>query len=293
LKRANHGLPTAEENGTHFEEAVGAADLKALRAMDGQALTVAAEKSWRQAGTMDGWALPRQVVDTFDRKEEALVPVLVGFNTGEIQTLMRFLPPFPTSSETYTSEIHKRYGDLAPEFLRLYPGANPKESMMAALRDAIFGWSAVRIVRDLATAGVPSYLYLFDHDYPAASARQLRAFHASELPYVFGQVGMGALLPGNWPAPDGPAETALSDAMLAYWISFARAGIPTAPKQPDWPRYAPDGRYMHFVASPEVATQLMPGMFDLSEEVMQRERRAGNLPWVGNVGAAAPVLPQG
>jgi hypothetical protein len=31
-------------------------------------------------------------------------------------------------------------------------------------------------------------------------------------------------------------------------------------------------------------------MFALYEEVMQRERRAGNQPWIGAVGVAAPTL---
>jgi para-nitrobenzyl esterase len=47
---------------------------------------------------------------------------------------------------------------------------------------------------------------------------------------------------------------------------------------------------MHFAEKPEVATDLMPGMFALHEEVMQRERRAGDQPWVGNVGVMAPAL---
>jgi len=72
----------------------------------------------------------------------------------------------PESSEVYEAEIHKRYGDLATEFLRLYPSSDIKGSMMAAIRDAIFGWSAERIVRDEAKAGMPSYFYFFDHGYP-------------------------------------------------------------------------------------------------------------------------------
>ena len=290
LKQANHGLPSAEQIGTAFEKSVGAADLAALRAMEGNTLTLAGARS---GGTVDGWVLPRQVVDIFDRQEEALVPVLMGFNQGEIQTLMRYLPPLPDSGAAYTAEIDKRYGDLAPQFLRLYPATDVKESMMAALRDALCAWSAERIVRDIAAAGLPSYLFLFDHDYPAARARQLHAFHASELPFVFGYVGKGAPLPGNWPVPESARDKSLSDAMLSYWTSFARSGVPTAPHSPGWPRFEPHQAYMHFAATPAAATNLMPGMFDLHEEVMQRERRAGNLPWSGNVGVAAPTLPGG
>jgi para-nitrobenzyl esterase len=291
LKAAKHGLPSAEQIGAFTEKAVGAADLKALRAMDAKALTLAAAKGgFRPGGTIDGSVLPGQLVDIFDSKEEAHVPVLAGFNAGEIQTLMRFLPALPASSEAYESEIRKRYGDLAPEFLRLYPASDVKASMMAAVRDAIFGWGAMRLVRDEAAAEEPSYLYFFDHDYPAAHARLLHAFHASELPYVFGHVG-GAPLIENWPQPVGPKEKALSDAMIGYWSSFARTGVPKAKGQPDWPTYEPGKATMHFADKPEVSTDLMPGMFSLNEEVMQRRRSAGDQSWMGNVGVAAPVIP--
>jgi para-nitrobenzyl esterase len=290
LKQRNHGLPSAEENGTAFEKALGAADLKALRAID--AKTVTEHSGFRGGPTVDGWAVPRQIVDTFDRKEAARVPVLMGFNRNEIYpVLMAFFPQnLPDSSAVYEAEIHKRYGDLAPEFLRLYPSIDIKGSTLAASRDAIFGWSAERIVRDEAEAGMPSYFYFFDHGYPAAEARGFHAFHGSELSYVFGHVGKDAVLPPNWPLPEGPQENALSDAMMAYWTSFARTGVPNAKGQPDWPAFAPNKSYIYFTEKPEVATDLMPGMFALHEEVMQRERRAGDQPWVGNVGVAAPTL---
>lgn len=292
LKNENHGLPSAEQMGAAFAKTVGAADLKALRAMDGQALTVAgANGGLRPVGTVDGWALPMQVVDAFDRKEAAAVPVLMGFNRHEIETLMRALPPLPPSSEIYESEIRKRYGDLAGEFLRLYPPGDVKASMMAAVRDTIFGWSAERIVRDIAAAGLPSYLYLFEHEYPEAVAKDLHAFHAAELAYVFGHVGKDAPLPENWPVPGGLKEKALSDAMMAYWTSFARSGVPTAAGYADWPMYGASKNFMRFGDAPEASTNVMPGMFELHEEAMRRERRAGNLPWNGNVGVAAPVLP--
>ena len=81
--------------------------------------------------------------------------------------------------------------------------------------------------------------------------------------------------------------------MIAYWTSFARTGVPKAEGQPDWPTFAPNKSYMDFAETPEVETDLMPGMFALYEEVMQRERRAGDQPWLGTVGVAAPTLSPG
>ena len=292
LKRADHGLPSAEETGTRIEKELHAADLEALRAMDATALDLAALRAgFAPTGTIDGWSLPRQLVDTYDRQEEAHVPVLMGFNAGEIQTLPGFLPPLPSSGVVYENEIRRRYRDLAPEFLRLYPPGDVRASMMAAGRDAIFGWGAERIVRDEAALGKPAYLYFFDNDYPAARALGLHAFHASEIPFVFGRIGPGAPMLRYWPRAQGAGEEALSNAMIAYWTSFARSGVPKAPHQPDWPTFAPHESYMHFAQRPEVATDLMPGMYQLNEEVMQRRRRAGNQQWRDDVGVAAPVLP--
>ena len=294
LKRADHGLPSAEQLGTALQRALGADDLKALRAMGAAALTGAALKAgFHPQGVIDGWALPHQIVDVFDRKEEARVPVMAGFNSGEMQTLRMLLPrtPIPASREAYESDIRNRYGDLAPTFLRLYPGDDIPANMLAVVRDAALGWAAERIVRKEADAGMPSYLYLFDHDYAAARAQGLRAFHASELPFVFGQIGPDAALPPNWPRPEGPDDAALSAAMMDYWISFARTGVPRAPGQPAWQSFSPDKSYMKFGQKPVASTDLYPGMYELNEKVVSCRRRAGDMPWFANFGLASPKCP--
>ncbi|MBN9591992.1 MAG: carboxylesterase family protein, partial [Alphaproteobacteria bacterium] len=251
--------------------------------------TAALKAGFRAQGTIDGYALPHQIVEIFDRGEQAHVPLIAGFNTGEIETLRMLLPKPPASRAAYEQEIRKRYGDLAPAFLKLYPGDDIAASMRATVRDGIFGWAAERMVRKQAAARVPAYLYLFDHDYRAAREKGLRAFHASELPFVFGQVGSQAKLPPNWPRPDGADDTKLSDAMMNYWTSFARNGVPTAPGQPSWPRFAPGKRTMLFGNQPTESHDLYPGMYRLHKEWVSRRRHAGNQQWFFNVGLAAPV----
>ncbi|MGJ3628454.1 carboxylesterase family protein [Sphingomonas sp. MMS24-JH45] len=96
LKAARHGMPSAEDTGARIAREVGAGDLKGLRAMEPQALMrAAAAKGFVPWGTVDGKLLPRQLVDTWDRGEQAKVPLLAGFNAGEIRSLRMLLPPGP------------------------------------------------------------------------------------------------------------------------------------------------------------------------------------------------------
>jgi para-nitrobenzyl esterase len=290
LKTSVNGLPSAEAAGLYFATKAKAPEVAALRAMDGRALTDAGVATgYFPFPNIDGKLLTRQLVETFDRGEQAPVPILAGFNQGEIRSLRGLLAPTPKSAAEYEAAIREKYRDLADTFLKLYPSANLDESMLAITRDAMYAWTAERLVRKQTALGQAGYLYLFDHGYPAADDAGLHAFHASEVPYVF---GTPALMPPNWPkAPATPAEAALSEEMVGYWSSFAKTGRPEAAHAPSWPRFGAADEYIAFEAAPRPASHLMPGMYALHEEVICRRRAAGNQPWNINVGVASPPLP--
>jgi para-nitrobenzyl esterase len=164
-----------------------------------------------------------------------------------------------------------------------------EESILATTRDAMYGWTAERLVAKQTALGQPAFLYLFDHGYSAADAAGLHAFHAAELPYVFGTADRTTAL---WPkVPATPVEAALSAAMIDYWTSFARTGQPRAEKQPEWSAYGVKRAHIVFAESPQPGVHLFPGMFELHEQVMCRRRASGSLPWNWNVGLVAPPLP--
>jgi para-nitrobenzyl esterase len=290
LRSSPFGDVASEAAGVRLAGRLGAADLAALRAMDAVAITTgAASSGWLPFGTIDGRVLPRQLVDAFDRGEQAKVPILAGFNAGEIRSLRALLPPAPADAATYERQIRERYGDLAETFLARYPSSRIDDSMLATTRDALYGWTAERLVARQTAAGAPSFLYYFDHGYPAAEAMGLHAFHASELPFVF---GTASGTPSRWPPiPSTPVETRLSDAMVAYWAAFARAGVPSAPGQPPWTPYGSERAYMAFEDAPQPATRLLAGMYELVEQVVCRRRASGKMPWHWNVGLASPPLP--
>lgn len=290
LKKSVFGAPSWEAVGQMIAGGLQATDIGALRGLDAQALTDrAAGLGFAPFGTVDGVVLPQQMVTAFEAGKQAPVPLLAGFNQGEIRSLMMLAPKAPATAVDYEAAIRERYGDLAEDFLRLYPAVEYKESILATTRDALYGWTAERLVRKQTALGQPAYLYMFDHGYLAMETAGLHAFHASELPYMFGTIDRTT---PRWPAiPQTASERAFSDAMLDYWTSFARDGKPVATAGPAWPAFGTRETYLHLAETPLVKTRLMPGMYTLNEAVMCRRKAGGKLGWNWNVGIAAPKLP--
>ena len=290
LKEARFGVPSAEAIGAYIADKIGADNIEALREMDAATLIRKTQQAGYVAwGTVDGVVIPDELVNVFDRGEQAPVPMIAGFNSGEIRSLRFLLPKKPLTEKAYENLIREGYGDLAEAFLQQYPAENISESMLATTRDAMYGWTAERLALKQSELGAAGYLYIFNHGYKAANEAGLHAFHASEIPYVFGTIDN---LTPSWPEiPDTATERRLSDAMLGYWSSFARDGAPSAKGEPSWRPYSDDEAYMYFEDAPEgSATDLLPGMYELHEEVMCR-RRAANIGWTWNVGVASPPLP--
>jgi para-nitrobenzyl esterase len=290
LKQSKFGESAAEENGAALAAKLHAPNIAALRAMDAATLTLqAAINKFSPFGTIDGIILPRQLVDVFDRGEQAQVPLLAGFNSGEIRSLLVLAPSVPSSASEYEQTIRARYGDLADAYLRLYPSADMPESILAATRDDIYGWTAQHLAAKQAALGLPSFLYFFDHGYPAEDEASLHGFHGSELPFVFGTADR---TPAHWPKiPDTSVETALSDAMVGYWSSFVQAARPVAAGAAKWSPYGSTASYMTFTDAPHAADHLLPEAYALHEQVVCRRRAAGNIPWNWNNGLVSPPLP--
>lgn len=278
----------AEEQGERLLHALGVTDIQSLRSVDAITLSqAAAEAGYRPLGNIDGYWLPRQLLDVFERGEQLPVPLLAGFNSGEVRSLRFLLPDPPVDAASYQAAIERGYGDLAPRFLRFYPAEDGEEARLAALRDALYGWTVERLGRAQEALAQNVWLYFFDHGYPAADDQGLHGFHAAEIPYVF---GTAAHTTPRWPRiPDTEAEHRLARALGDYWASFVASGRPVAERQPDWPAYGehPDGCWLHVTATPRLATRLLPGRLELHDQLV-RHRRAHDIPWNWNVGIAAP-----
>jgi len=228
-------LSEAEQAGLKTGEAMGAPTLADLRAKPAADVL----KGGRGGGPIiDGYFLPEDVGKVFAAGKQNDVPVLLGSNKDEGTFFLQ-----PTTAEKYKDQIHKRYGDQAEAFLKIYPGNTDEEasaSQLAAFRDEL-GW----VMRNWAalqtkTGKSKAYLYYFTHEPPEMSSTSPRggrgsgATHGSEAAYVFEN-----LLP---PRPWTDADRQLSDTISSYWVNFAATGDPNGKGLPKWTAWKPDQR---------------------------------------------------
>ena len=290
LHDETYGLPSAEAAGVALANKAGGISTAAeLRAADLVKLLMAGlGTGWQPEPVIDGVLLKRQLAEVFARGEQAKVPVLAGFNEGEIRSLPFLMPKAPDTQVEYVADVRRRFGASASDFLAVYPGVDPQADVMASIRDGLYGFAAQYLAQQQAAVGQPAYLYFFRHSTPEERTRKLAAFHASELPYVFGQVGPSAVLGPNWPRPPLSAtESQLSQAMMGYWASFVRDGVPKASGEPPWPRFTAQHRgYLDIDERPSAGEGLEPAAFAWAEALVT-SRRQQERGWRLDIGFSA------
>ena len=142
-------LADAEADGEKFMRQQGAATLSQLRAVSWQKLS-RTEPGLRFVPIVDGYFLPAAVAAVFAQGKQNDVVSLTGINAGELQGLAG-PQGAPSTVEAYQQQATKRFGDLAREFLKLYPAATEgevKSAMQESARDgnvaALYLWAQVR-----------------------------------------------------------------------------------------------------------------------------------------------------
>jgi para-nitrobenzyl esterase len=226
-------LAETEKSGERLAAALGAAQdvLKTLRAKTAEELLKASDEPTVRP-MVDGWVLPQDVATIFSQGKQNDVPLIVGFNSDEGTTLAP--QGAQVTSASFTSGA-QRYGNLSEQFLKAYPATSDSEavsSFYSAYRDQIFGWEMRTWARlSTKTGKHPVYLYYFTHRPPGPQSQRLRAFHASEIAYVFGTF--------FWPFPWEDADRKLSETMSTYWVNFAKTGNPNSEGLAKWPAYNP------------------------------------------------------
>jgi para-nitrobenzyl esterase len=214
---------TMAEAEAQGKTAAGAHSIAELRAM----ATADVSQNLRgvSAGMIvDGWIIPEDESITFAKGKQNVVDILVGSNRDE----GTFFGGGNVTAEQAKPRAEKTFGDLAPDFLKLYPASTDAEAAASGLarsRDEV-GWH-MRTWAELETKkGRKAYVYYFTHVPPNSGARG--ASHTAEISYMYGNP-RGAV----WTDEDKK----LSDVMTSYWANFIATGDPNGKGLPKWDAY--------------------------------------------------------
>jgi para-nitrobenzyl esterase len=228
---APDGKRPAEEDGVALMKAIGidTGDPAALRAVPATEIEAKATYDMATFGfILDGKLLTEDLWATYRAGAEAPVPLIVGSNSLETPAARTPDSPFAHQLDPFVHPEDRATLETA------YGGREALELNLSS--DVVFGGQGRSLALLHAGHGHPTYIYRFSA-VPASIADRFRgAVHASELPYVFDNLEAVPAL--KFEARD----QSLSDAMIAYWVAFAKRGQPEPAGFPEWPRA--DGRHI-------------------------------------------------
>jgi para-nitrobenzyl esterase len=248
-------LAEAEKQGADFAKNAGVPTLKQLRALSSREVYEIYNESKRFGFpvVLDGYFLPKTLPQIFTAKEQAQIPLLLGWNSAEIPG-QAFMQGQPYKEENYVARVKKEYPTDFEEVMKLYPYGSEKEIELSAT--ALAGdrfisystWKWFDLHRNNSSQPVYRYLYsklrpeLVDNSMASGLAggtvkkdqntpkppQAVGAPHACEIEYCMGNLPL--VKEYAWTADDYK----VSETMLNYFANFIKTGNPNAAKLPEW-----------------------------------------------------------
>jgi para-nitrobenzyl esterase len=218
-------------------ETLAKAQGEALRKAFPQSLAAGGGGGWRP--TADGRILPSQPFDPVAPAVSARIPLLLGTVLNE-QTHGINHPEYEemTSAEMLgraRERFQERAEAVIAAYQKLYPKSKPFDVMSVAFAAQSRQNCVTQAERQAALSSAPVYMFWFTWQTPVLDGRP-RAFHCSELPFVFNNTDRAAAMTGG-----GPEARELGGRMSDAWIAFARKGDPNHSGLPRWPAFTAKG----------------------------------------------------
>jgi para-nitrobenzyl esterase len=228
---------TAQADGAKAMDALGVKTLRDLRAKPLNELT------GLTAGglVVDGYLIPQDESMTFMNGKQNAVDVLTGSNKDEAN--FGICGPAAgvagRGGQTMTAEAFKtgaqrKFGELADQYLQLYPAASDADAQRAAHEACAeeITWNMRQWAAAQAKLGKKAYTYFFTR-IPTLNGQPSPqgATHTAEISYAFNNPKGQATQTWN------DIDTKLGDTMSSYWVNFITKGDPNGAGLPQWPQY--------------------------------------------------------
>lgn len=249
-------LEEAEKTGKEFLEGKGIKSLTDLRKMSTKDIFEMYTESGRFGFpvVLDGHFLDKTLPETFEAREQAQIPLLLGWNSAEMGG-MAFMQGKPYTQENFIEKVKEAYPEDHEEVLKLYPHANTEELAQSATdlasdRFIVYSsWKWFDLHRK--NSEQPVYRYLFSKLRPplvdksltsglaggtvraegaTPAPKAIGAPHAMEIEYAMGNLHL--VKDYEWRAEDHE----VSKTMFGYFTNFVKTGNPNGEGLPEWPK---------------------------------------------------------
>jgi para-nitrobenzyl esterase len=249
----------AEKVGQEFAQKAGYPTLAQLRSLSTRDLFELYTES-RRFGfptVIDGYFYTKTLPETFKAKEQAQIPLLLGWNSAEIPG--GAFTQGPITKESFTAKVKEAYPNDSEEVLKLYPSATQNDVVWSATSlasDRFISYSTWKWF-DLhrKNSSQPVYRYLYSKLRPPMKDESLTpglaggtqraqpgppataaigAPHACEIEYAMGN--LDRIKEFAWT----PDDYTVSETMLNYFANFVIKGNPNGDKLPEWPAAEPN-----------------------------------------------------
>ena len=275
-----------------FGKKVGAPSLADLRAMPAEKLLdlTAGLEPQDFPSVIDGVFFPKSPLEALAAGEQAQVPLMVGWNSEEMNYAAILGNQEPTPKR-YAATVKELYGEQADEILALYPSATAEQVEQSATElagDRFLVFSTWKWADEHRNAGCPVYRYYYAHPRPpmvpemgnavaglaggvisdpdaAAEAMAMPpakgAVHSADIEYAMGNLTTNLVY--AWTDEDEQ----VSQLMQGYYANFVKTGDPNGPGLPLWPRAdeGPEIQYMVWDVEPQVMVDQHRARYEFHE----------------------------
>lgn len=253
-------LAEAEKIGVEFLQKFGVKSIAEMRKLPARDIYEMYNESGRFGFpvVLDGHVLPKSLVEIFNAREQAQVPLLLGWNTQE-NPAAAFMQGLPNTKENFITKVKQAYPNDFEEVLKLYPHETEEQvaySAMDLAGDRFISYSTWKwfdLHRSNSNQPVYRYLYgklrppLVDETLETGLAggtskrannapprpKDLGAPHAAEIEYAMGN--LPRIKEFAWTEDDYKT----SETMLEFFTNFVKTGNPNGEGLPEWPKALP------------------------------------------------------
>ena len=221
----------AEELGLKTQTILNAPDLQTMKTLSAEnILSASIDLNHPYGPNIDGALIPNNLTNLFEEGSFNNVDLMIGSNKNE---------DYMYIDESVTEKdinrlIENYYPEYRDKILSWLDLEDPRLAMDHLTTNQVTLCPSVFIARSLSKNGNNVYQYHFTR--MREGSEKILSYHGAEIPYVFNTHD-------EW-LPTNEDDTQLTEAMMEYWVEFAKKGTPNSINNPTWKEFGTEESYL-------------------------------------------------